>query len=243
VDSTGSAYVTGRTGSANFPTTAGAFQTTPTSLYDAFVTKINPAGSALVYSTYLGGSDVTAADGIAVDGSGNAYISGFTGAGFPTTAGALQTNYAGNGDAFVTKLNAAGSGLIYSTYLGGTGTDGDGSNPWVRGIAVDSSGNAHITGSTNSTDFPTTAGVFQRTYGGGQWDAFVAELNADASALVYSTYLGGSNYDQPGAIAVDGTGNTYVTGTTSSTNFPTQNALKSNLSGSEDAFVTKISLS
>src|SRR5207245_2229180 len=122
--------------------------------------------SALVYSTFLAGSGGSAADGIAVDGSGNAYVSGRAGANYPTTASVFQPTYGGAGDAFVTKLNADGSALIYSTYLGRSGSDGGGfgDDQYMSCLAVDSSGNAYVTGSTNSTDFPTTAGVFQPAY-------------------------------------------------------------------------------
>src|SRR5437660_4412598 len=225
VDSAGSAYVTGATSSANFPATAGAYKTTePVGLaggYHVFVTKID-AGGAPVYSTYLGGNVEEIGYGIAVDGSGNAYVTGATDStNFPTTAGP----YGGGIDAFVTKLNSSGSALIYSTYLGGGGDD------WGQGIAVDGSGAAYVAGPTSSTNCPT-ANAFQATYGGGASDAFVAKINPSGTALVYSTYLGGSGDESmpiPNgglpplgpSIAVDGSGSAYVTGTTTSTNFPT----------------------
>ena len=135
---------------------------------------------------------------------------------FPTTTGAFQTTYGGgNGDAFVTKLNPTGTALVYSTYLGGTGND------YGYGIAVDTAGNAYVTGYTASTDFPTTPGAFQTTYGGGNDDAFVTKLNPTGTALVYSTYLGGTDSDIGNGIAVDTAGNAYVTGYTASTDFPT----------------------
>src|SRR5947209_1276856 len=146
VDSGGYAYVTGFTISTNFPTTPGAFQTTSGGGFHAFVTKLNPTGSALVYSTYLGGSSNDQGRGIAVDPGGHAYATGATfSTNFPTTPGALQTTYGGGGDAFVTKLNPTGTGLVYSTYLGGSNDDQG------LGIAVDSSGHAYVTGSTTST--------------------------------------------------------------------------------------------
>jgi hypothetical protein len=240
VDSTGNAYVTGVTSSSNFPVTPGAFQTTcnggSDGCSDAFVTKINSAGSALVYSTYLGGSGNDFGSGIAVDRSGNAYIAGQTGSSnFPVTPGAFQTTLNGANNLFVTKINPAGSALVYSTYLGGSGYD-DG-----YGIAVDSSGNAHVTGSTSSTNFPVTPGAVQTTYGGGTSDAFVTEINPTGMALVYSTYLGGSSYDYGTGIAVDSTGDAYVTGYTASTNFPvTPSAFQTAYGGDQDAFVTKI---
>ncbi|MGD1100881.1 MAG: choice-of-anchor D domain-containing protein, partial [Terriglobia bacterium] len=243
VDTYGNAYVTGWTGDSDFPTTAGAFQPSIGSDDAAFVTKLNPTGSALVYSTYLGGYGFEQGSGIAVDGAGNAYVAGRTGSpDFPTTAGAFQTTYpAGSQLAFITKLNAAGSALVYSTFLGNSNSGGYGANA----IAVDSSGNAYVTGTTYSTDFPTvnpiqgtcnncstsTDGSEMYTEGyhwGGPYytDAFVAKLNAAGSALVYSTYLGGSDFDFGYGIAVDPSGNAYVTGFTYSTDFPTANPLQ-----------------
>jgi hypothetical protein len=243
VDGPGNAFVTGRTGSGNFPTTAGVYQSVFAGGDDAFVTKLNPAGSALVYSTFLGGSDFDAGYGIAVDVSGNAYVTGRTSSSnfLPVGYAALQPVLNGYTDAFVTKLNADGSALIYATYLGGSGTENQTANPRAGGIAVDALGNAFVTGNTDSTDFHTTVGVFQTTFGGGQYDAFVAELNPAGSEFVYSTYLGGNSMEQVFGIAIDSTGNTYVTGTTTSANFPTKNPLQPKYGGgSFDGFVTKI---
>lgn len=236
LDSAGFAYVTGATGSTNFPTTVGAFQTTFIGLQDAFVTKLNPTGSGLVYSTYLGGD--SAGGDIAVDTVGNAYVVGNTAStSFPTTFGAFQTTAPGNGDAFVTKLNALGSALVYSTYLGGSSGGETG-----FGIALDSAGSAYVTGDTGSSDFPTTSDAFQTAFGGGSLDAYMTKLNAAGSALVYSTYLGGSKFDGADGIAVDSAGSAYVTGGTESTNFPTTpGAFQTASGGGEDAFVTKIS--
>src|SRR5438876_4733365 len=183
VDESGDAYVTGQIDSTNFPTTPGAFQATSMGGGDAFVPKHNATGSGRVYSTYLGGSNFDAGRGIAVDASGNAYVTGGTAStDFPTTPGAFQTTPSGGGDAFVTKLNSTGSLLLYSTYL--HGADGE-------SIAVDAAGNAYVTGDADSTNFPTTTGAFQ-TASGGALDAFVTKLNQTGTALVYSTYLGGS---------------------------------------------------
>jgi len=233
VDSSGNAYVTGYTESTNFPT-ASPLQATYGGGHDIFVAKLNPAGSALVYSTYLGGYYTDWGYGIAVDSSGNAYVTGYTSGNFPT-ASPLQASHGGGGsDAFVAKLNAAGSALVYSTYLGGSGDDRG------VGIAVDSSGNAYVTGSTTSTNFPT-ASPLQAANGGGTYDAFVAKLNAAGSALVYSTYLGGSGRDEAAGIAVDASGSAYVTGWTQSTNFPTASPLQpANGGGWSDAFVAKL---
>jgi RHS repeat-associated protein len=234
VDSSGNAYVTGTTASTDFPVTSGAFQTTFGGFDDAFVTKLNGAGSALVYSTYLGGNSGDQGRGIAVDSVGSAYVTGITSTNFPTTSGAFQTTAGGSSDAFVTKLNAAGSALVYSTYLGGNDQDP------ATGIAVDSTGSAYVTGVTRSTNFPTTSGAFQTTYGG-NFDAFVTKLNAAGSAPVYSTYLGGNDLDFGLAIAVDSAGSAYVTGWLNSTNFPTTlGAFQPTFGGNFDAFVTKL---
>jgi len=243
VDAAGNAYVTGGTGSTDFPTTIGAFQTTKGGGFrDAFVTKLNPTGSALVYSTYLGGSGDDYGEGIKLDAAGNAYVTGGTGSTvFPTTAGAFQRTFGApvcdgcTSNAFVTKLDPTGSALVYSTYLGGSGRDGG----W--GIAVDTLGNAYVTGSTtSSTNFPTTTGAFQTTYGGGFGEAFVTKLNPTGSALVYSTYLGGSGGESGRGIAVDTLGNAYVTGGTSSTDFPTTAGALKTTSPGGGAFVTKL---
>jgi hypothetical protein len=242
VDSDGNAYVTGQAGSPDFPTTAGAFQTTRGGATDGFVAKLDPTGSALVYSTRLGGIGDDHGSGIALDAGGNAYVTGGTSStNFPTTAGAFQPIYGGGSfDSFVTKLDAAGSSVVYSTYLGGSGEE----SLSKSGIAVDANGNAYVSGPTSSTDFPTTAGAFQPTYGGGAFDAFVTKLDAAGSALVYSTYLGGSGDESrfEGGIAVDTSGNAYVVGSTGSIDFPTTVGSFQSIygGGSMDAFVTKL---
>jgi hypothetical protein len=235
VDASGQAHVTGITGSADFPTTPGAFDTTRNSGIDAFVAKLNAAGTALVYGTHLGGSGGAGGNGIAVDTSGQAYVAGETAsADFPTTPGAFDTTPNSASDAFVAKLNAAGTALVYSTFLGGSGADR------AFGIALDASGQAHVTGITGSTNFPTTPGAFDTTFNGTN-NAFVAKLNAAGTALVYSTFLGGSAYDQGNGIAVDGSGQAYVTGFASSTNFPTTpGAFDTTLNSVSDAFVAKL---
>jgi len=236
VDGAGSAYVTGNTQSTNFPTTVGAFDASLNGGGDAFVTKLNAAGSALAYSTYLGGNGVDRGLGIAVDGAGSAYVTGDTNStDFATTVGAFDTTHNGVEDAFVTKLNAAGSALAYSTYLGGSGGVDQG-----HGIAVDGAGSAYVTGFSGSANFPTTAGAFDMSANGLE-DPFVTKLNAAGSALAYSTYLGGSSRDEGEAIAVDGAGSAYLTGYTRSTNFPTTaGAFDTSIDGFEVAFVTKL---
>jgi len=243
VDSGGNAYVTGRTFSFNFPTTLDAYDTTYANWADVFVTKLNAAGSAMVYSTYLGGDSDDYGYGIAVDSSGNAYVTGLTSSSnFPVTPGAFQATIGGSfqSDAFVTKLNGDGTALSYSTYMGGSNYD------QANGIAIDSSGNAYVAGSTSSTNFPTTLGAFQTASGGGG-DAFVTKLNDTGAAQVYSTYLGGSLWDQAMAIKVDSLGNAYATGTTLSTNFDiTAGAYQTTYGGGQnfsdlgDAFATKL---
>ncbi len=238
VDSSGNAYITGQTYSTNFPI-LNPIQSVLRGQSDVFVTKINPAGNALVYSTYLGGSSGDVGESIAVDSSGNAYITGATpSTDYPTTAGAFQPAHVGllYDDAFITKINPAGSALVYSTYLGGNGDD------IAMGIAVDSSGNAYVTGQTSSsTTFPTSVGAFQPSYGGGTWDAFVTKINAAGSGLVYSTYLGGNYEDIAYGIAVDSSGNAYITGSTYSfLDFPKANPIQGTIGGGRDAFVTKV---
>ena len=234
VDTTDRAYITGDTNSTNFPTTVGAFRTTLAGTTDAFVTKLSPAGSALVYSTYLGGGNEDIGRGIAVDPAGSAYVTGPThSTNFPTTAGALQTSYAGNGDAFVTRLSAAGNSLGYSTYLGGGGED------IGRGIAVDTAGSAYVTGQTASTNFPIAGGALPTAYAGGS-DVFVTKLSAAGSALVYSTYLRGGGDDYGYSIALDSAGGAYITGYTSSTDFPTRNPYQGTKAGGVDVFVAKL---
>jgi hypothetical protein len=232
VDGSGNAYVTGYTPSTDFPTVSPLQATNNGGISDGFVSKLNATGSALLYSTYLGGSAIDVGYGIAVDGSGNAYVTGKTNSiNFPTSSPFQATNSGGD-DAFVAKINAAGSALVYSTYLGG------GNGEFGYGIAIDGSDNAYVTGYTYSTDFPTVSPL-QSTNGGGG-DIFVSKLNAAGSALVYSTYLGGSLFDGGYGIAVDGAGNAYVTGVTVSTNFPTASALFGSYAGFGDAFVAKL---
>jgi uncharacterized repeat protein (TIGR01451 family) len=237
VDGSGSVYVAGYTSSTNFPT-ASPIQASNGGLRDAFLSKLNASGSGLVYSTYLGGSNHDEAYGIAVDGSGNAHLAGYTvSTAFPT-ANPLQASKAGNGDAFVTKVNVAGSALLYSTFLGGT--DGDAAN----GIALDSSGNAYIAGYTFSPNFPTASPLQPNKAAGSGTDAFVAKLNVSGSALLYSTYLGGNHDDAVTRIAVESSGIAYVAGYTTSTNFPTASPLQASYAGGNyDAFVTKLNVS
>jgi hypothetical protein len=180
VDGSGNAYVTGATNSSNYDVTAGAFQTTyGGGVSSVFVTKLNASGSGLVYSTYIGGSSSDEGYAIAIDGIGNAYVTGRAGSGYDVTAGAFQTTYGGGySDVFVTKLNASGSGLVYSTYIGGNDED------LGYGIAVDGSGNAYVAGCTKSTNYDVTAGAFQTTKGGGVYDVFVTKLDMSGTTAL-----------------------------------------------------------
>jgi hypothetical protein len=212
VDSAGNTYVTGGAASLDFPT-VHPFQPTNHGKTDTFVTKLDPTGSTLISSTYLGGSGFDSPFGMTVDSAGNAYVAGSTGSSdFPTTPGAFQRTCGGGclqgvTDLFVTKLNASGSALVYSTYLGGTGTE-----RFLQGIAVDNVGHTYVTGWTTSRDFPTTTGAFE-THLRGSVAAFVTEFDPSGSTLVYSTYLSGSGSDYGAGLALDSSGNAYVSAT------------------------------
>jgi hypothetical protein len=232
VNSAGNAYIAGETRSTNLPTSAGAYDSTcgtdgicnnfDGALSDAFVAKLNPTGTALVFATYFGGSDFDDAAGVAFDGSGNVYVAGETlSKDFPgTVIGPARQSDAEF--AYVAKLNSTGSALVYAAQFGGADNhNGTG----ATGVKVDSSGHAFVTGVTEATDFPVTAGAFQTTFGGAPvgtgGDAFVAELNAAGNAFLWASYLGGNMRDSAQDLAIDGSGNVYVTGWTSSQNFPT----------------------
>jgi hypothetical protein len=260
INSSGDAYIAGYTESADFPVTTGAYQTTnhaaPNGEPTGFVSELNDNGTGLIYSTYLGGSNYDIALGIVLDSSDNAYVSGLAfSTDFPTTTGAYQrtNNSADNGgwNAYVTKLNSKGSALVYSTYVGGSGETGTTVYNLYNMIkvAVDSSGYAYLTGYAASTDYPTTSGAFQRTNTGaeaGGVNAVVTKLNTTGSGLVYSTFIGGSS--SPGdfaeAITVDSSGDAYIAGYTSSTNFPLKDPFQSTnkgaSSGDVTAFVAKL---
>ena len=234
VNSAGEVYVAGTTMSSDFPTTAGAYRRVAgSSGRDVFVVKLSGNGNSVLYSTYLGPA---IAGGIAADSAGSAYVSGWTyDPAFLATPGAAQSAIKGGQDAFVAKLSPDGARLVYSTFLGSSDNDE------ASRIAVDSAGNAYVTGGTRAADFPTTSGAFQRTKSGSGEDAFVSKLSASGAALVYSTYLGGASPDGGFAIAVDESGAAYIAGITMSSDYPvTPAAFRTTLEGRSDAFVTKI---
>jgi hypothetical protein len=220
VDAQGYIYVTGNTHSSNFPV-HNPFQATNAGQGDVFVTKFNPHGNEIIYSTYLGGIGWDEAIRITVDAAGNAYIVGrTTSTDFPTQNALYSTNQ-GGADVFIAKLNPAGSALVYSTYLGGSGSE------FALGVALDANQNVYVVGATDSADFPTHNAA-QTTFGGGEWDVFLTRLDASGTSLGYSTYIGGDGRDFSFDIAADAAGNTYITGDTMSPDFPTVNAIQPN---------------
>jgi len=229
VDSTGSAYISGITYSADFNTTVNSIGADSIGNADAFVSKLNPTGSALTYSTYLGGNGLDQANSVAVDSFGSAYVSGYTDSTNFTTVGQIEGDSPFS-DAFVSKLNPAGSALAYSTYLGGAAAD------YANAIAVDSSGSAYISGNTESSDFDTVNPIEADSPFG---DAFVSKLDPAGSALTYSTYLGGDSFDEANSIAVDSSGSAYISGYTESSDFDTVNPIEAD-SPFSDAFVSKL---
>jgi Beta-propeller repeat len=244
LDGAGSAYVVGLTRDGGFPTTAGAYDDAASGQADGFLAKLDPTGSALAYSTYLGGieCDFESVEAVEVDADGNAYVTGMTSAGdFPTTPGAFDETPEGcspdlNLDAFVTKVNANGSGLVYSTALAGDA----GKREFGFGITIDDGGRATVAGGTASPEFPTTLGAFDTTFGGNV-DAFVTQVDAAGGDLVFSTFLGGFDGDDATAVALDDAGDVYVTGLTDSPDFPvTPGAFDESVNDSEDAFLVRL---
>ncbi len=246
VDPTGNAFLTGLGGfaDADYPTTPGAYDRTLNGQDEVFVTKLAPSGSALVYSTFIGGGASDHPYGIAIDSAGSAYVAGRTALDaavpYPTTPGAYDRTRNGFADAFLSKLDPSGSALVYSTYLGGSGDEG------AFGVAVDAAGSAHVIGTTFSTDFPTTPDALDATHGYPS-DAFYAKLDPGATALQYSTYFGGAGYDgggyagAGGSIALDPQGNAYLTGSTQGGVPTTPGAFDTTYNGNEDSFVAKFS--
>jgi hypothetical protein len=245
VDSSGNAFIAGETISTNFPT-VNPIQPATGGNDDGFVAKLNSGGTALVYSTYLGGSQNDTVTGIALDSSNNVYVTGITlSSNFPSTAGTADTSCGtdstcngGSDDAFVTEVNAAGSALVYSTFLGGSGKDD------AEGIAVDPlAGTAYVTGLTQSSDFPHPGTPYQSSLSGPQ-DAFVTKVAAGGASFAFSTFFGGAGSDSGFGIALDSSNNVYITGETdSSTGFPLLNPITATLSGTSDAFVAELASS
>lgn len=234
IDSQGYAYLTGMTQSADFPTTPGAFQSTKTGIYCIFITKLAPDAGSLLYSTFLGGSALyDVGSGIAVDPQGHAYVTGYTDSvNFPVTPGAFQTTKTGASCAYITKLALDGQSLVYSTFIGGSNIES------ARSITVDSQGVAYITGRTNSPDFPITPGAFQTTLQG-NYNAFIVSMSSDGASLQASSYLGGNLNSEGYSVKLDTQGRVYLTGDTTSSNFPTTPQIfPSSLSGGSDAFIS-----
>jgi hypothetical protein len=235
VDSSGQAYVTGDTRSGDFPVLAGGLDTTHNGDVDVYVAKLNSAGTALVYSTFVGGSGGDTATAIDIDSAGAAYVAGYaTSSAYPTIGGSFDTSFNGGvSDGVVTKLAPSGGAIDYSTFLGGSGEDK------LFGVQVDSSGSAYAAGYNGSPNFPVTVGAFDTT-DNALIDVNVTKLNATGSALAYSTYIGGSNVDISLAIAIDAGGNAYVTGSTSSTDYPVSVGAFDATLNDVDGFVTRV---
>ncbi len=234
VDDSGNAYVTGNTHSTDFPTTAGAFDTSFNGVYDGYVLKINPTGTALVYSTFIGGPNEDRHLGIVLKGNYNIVIAGFSNsASYPTTAGAYDTSHNGDYDVVLTEIDAIGSSLVYSTYMGGFGPD--------MGLCITQSfsGFIYVSGYANA-GFPTTAGAYDTSHNGDE-DVFIAIFNPSLSSLLYCTYIGGISYDRATGIITDNAGYPIVTGRTYSLDYPTTvGTYDVTHNGAMDGFVTKL---
>ncbi len=231
LDASNAAYVVGATASRDFPVSRGTAQTASAGGVDAFVIKFDATG-APVYSTYLGGAGDDYGLSIAADTTGNVYVTGTTtSTAFPVTQSAYQAKIAGGIDSFVTKLSPSGT-LVYSTYLGGSGDDN------AYAIAIDGAGSAYVTGQTASADFPSLNPA--QAASGGKTDAFIAKLNPTGASLAYSTFLGGTADDLGTAIAVDSAGAAYITGVTSSSDFPLTDAFQSTNAAAFNAIVASL---
>jgi hypothetical protein len=257
IDSSGNAYIVGGTADAGFPVTPGAFQTNySTNVSDlalfrntGYVTELDPAGAHQIYSSYLGGDYLSQAQAVAVDSSGNAYVTGWTTGGNVTTSGAFQTVAPGL-DAYVVKINPLGSALTYATYLGGSCQTGAGQDAGDAGFAItiDASLDAYVAGQTCSMDFPVTTNAIQTTLAAGDtnYSAFLSELNPTGSELLFSTYIGGSyTGDWATGIGLDGQQNVYIAGLTHSFSFPTTAGAfqtQNNASDQGTGFVSKFTI-
>ncbi len=231
-DSSGSAYVAG-IAMGYFPTTPGAFQESPGAPGDAFVLKLTPDGSSLVYSTYIGGNGYDSGYSLAIDAGGIAYLCGGTGSSDFPMQDAYDSAYNGLNDGFYAKLSADGSALLQSTYLGGSASE------WALSIAIEASGTFVLAGETHSTDFPVTPGSIQTILRGAP-DGFVTRFSADGLGLIYSTYLGGTFPDVVRAVVFDAMQYAYVTGPTYSADFPVTPGAYDTTCDEIDAFVAKI---
>jgi hypothetical protein len=241
VDNEGNAYVAGYSNATTYKVTAGVYQGKSDGGIDAIVTKLNAAGNALLFSTYLGGSATDMANSVFVDNNNDVYVIGYTAStNFDVTPNAYRTTHGGGfqgNDIFITKLNQAGSQLVFSTFVGGNGQDTG------NDIAVDAAGNVYFTGQTTNSNFPVTADALQSTFGGGSFDAIVGKLNANGTQLLYATLLGGSQNDNGTSINIDPQGNALITGTTNSPDFvTTAGSFKTTSSGLNEVFVTKLNL-
>ncbi|MFC1539731.1 SBBP repeat-containing protein, partial [Candidatus Latescibacterota bacterium] len=215
IDNSGNAYLTGSTGSSEFPVTSGVFDETFNGGYDTYILKLNSLGNGIIFSTFIGGSGDEGSEGLFVDTFGNVYITGDTNStDFPTTPGAFDESQNGDSDCFVLKLNSTGNTVLYSTFLGGSSLDTGAS------IDVDIDGNAYIAGTTASSDYPVTLDAYDETFNGDN-EVFATKINQIGSALIYSSYVGGSGQDNGRKILLDSSGNAYIAGNTKSSNFPT----------------------
>jgi hypothetical protein len=235
IDTARNVYIVGQTGSSTYPTTSSAYDRIKSADYDAYVTKLNSSGSALVYSTYLGGTTDQVTTRVVANPDGSAVVLGITSStDFPTTTGAYSTSYnGGDQDNFLTKFNASGTSLVYSTFIGSDW------NESAYRLALDRKGNVYVAGTTSSTTFPTTTNAFDGSSNGGE-DLYVLKLNYNASTLLYSTYIGGSDDDISAGIRIDTVGNASVAGYTYSTDFPTTNGAFSTTNSYSAVFALKL---
>ncbi len=234
IDLSGDVFVAGLTGSSDYPTTVGAYDTTLNGNDDVFVSKLDSSLSSLVSSTLIGGSGVDDAYALAIDSSGDVFVAGLTGSSdYPTTVGAFDTVY-NSDDVFVSKLDSSLSSLVSSTLIGGSGVDD------AYALAIDSSGDVFVAGRTLSSDYPTTVGAYDTTFNG-NWDVFVSKLDSSLSSLLASTFIGGSSYDYVYALAIGSSGDLFAAGVTNSSDYPTTvGAYDTTLNGNGDVFVSKL---
>ncbi len=236
LDTNGNVYVTGHTFSSDFPTTGGAYDNSYNNFVDVFVAKLNEGLTSLLASTYMGGPYYDEGNSLSLDASGNVYVTGYTvSTNFPTTSGAYDTSHNGGYDVFVSKLDSGLRSLLASTYLGGSSDD------YVFSNTLDTIGNVYVTGYTQSSAFPTTSGAYDTSWNGGSIDIFVSKLDGGLTSLLASTFLGGSDDDSGYSLALDTSGNVYVTGYTQSIGFPTTNgAYDTSFNSDRDVFVSKL---